>query len=349
MRQSNGKRKPSIADVAAAVGVSKTTVSRYLHGEYDYMSLQTKERIRAVIEELGYRPNRVAQILKATRSNIIGVVIADISNPFSSQLLKGIQTECREQGIQLLISDADNSPEVERAAMESLMDSQVDGLIVNTAGDNDDFLIDFATTPGNPPIATLDRVLLPLVCDGVATDNVGGVRLMMDHLVSQGFDYVAFVVRPPSGVTSRLTRIHAVTDYIERHGGTGTGNEAGRIEGEVLIYDRTRNELPRLLRDLGARQRGRRICLFANNEETLQDVLYACEQNGCDDLALCTFGSENTRFTRSGITCLDQQPALMGRTCARKLIGRIRSTDKEPFSLTEIPTELHVYPSTNPR
>ncbi|MBT1166053.1 LacI family DNA-binding transcriptional regulator [Bifidobacterium simiarum] len=342
MRQPRAKRKASIADVAKAVGVSKTTISRYLHGEYDYMSAQTRERIRKVIEELDYRPNRVAQILKATRSNIIGVVIADISNPFSSQLLKGIQTECRKHDIQLLISDADNNAKVERAAMESLLDSQVDGLIVNTAGDNDDFLTAFATTPGNPPMATLDRTLLPLVCDGVATDNAGGVNLMMDHLVSQGFEYVTFVVRPPSGITSRLHRINAMEDYLATHA----------IDGEVLIYDPAKDDLPDLLSRLSHDHVDDRICLFANNEETLQDILRACDREECrllERAGLCTFGSENTRFTRSGITCLDQNPVLIGRTCAARLIDRIQSKSDKPFELIKLPTELHVYPSTEIR
>ena len=87
MNASKMNRKPSMGDVAEAVGVSKTTISRYLHGEYAYMSSETKAKIEQVIRELGYRPNRMAQGLKATVSHMVGVSIADVGNPFSSLLL----------------------------------------------------------------------------------------------------------------------------------------------------------------------------------------------------------------------------------------------------------------------
>ena len=108
MSRTKTNRQPSMGDVAAAVGVSKTTISRYLHGNFGYMSDETKARIAQVIDELGYRPNRMAQGLKATVSHMIGVTIADIGNPFSSLLLKGIQQVCRERDVQLLVSDSNN-------------------------------------------------------------------------------------------------------------------------------------------------------------------------------------------------------------------------------------------------
>src|SRR5690625_1405206 len=114
MSRTKTNRQPSMGDVAAAVGVSKTTISRYLHGNFGYMSDETKARIAQVIDELGYRPNRMAQGLKATVSHMIGVTIADIGNPFSSLLLKGIQQVCRERDVQLLVSDSNNQGALER-------------------------------------------------------------------------------------------------------------------------------------------------------------------------------------------------------------------------------------------
>lgn len=119
MSRTKTNRQPSMGDVAAAVGVSKTTISRYLHGNFGYMSDETKARIAQVIDELGYRPNRMAQGLKATVSHMIGVTIADIGNPFSSLLLKGIQQVCRERDVQLLVSDSNNQGALERAVEKS--------------------------------------------------------------------------------------------------------------------------------------------------------------------------------------------------------------------------------------
>lgn len=395
-RPTKGKRKPSIADVAAAVGVSKTTISRYLHGEYDYMSADTRVRIETVIKELDYRPNKMAQGLKATNSRMIGVTIANISNPFSSQLLKGMQSVCRERGIQLLVSDADDDPKLERAAIESLMDSQVDGLIVNTVGGNDEFLTTFAHTAGNPPIVLLDRMITPPVCDCIVTDNAGAVGTMLSHVRERGYDYVVFVTQTIDGITTRRARADAVLDYFAGHD----------LAGEVLEYAdsprdggnctddaaRTTGNESGLAVRLGAildAHRGDRVCVFANNEDAMCDVFAvladlseahdqtdddaergatngtgvsngtgAADETGMANgtgtvngvgttVGLCAFATKRwARYSGPGITCVDQDPVLMGRTAATRLIARIYDGDSSPAQLVEIPAQLRVFGST---
>jgi len=224
MSRTKTNRQPSMGDVAAAVGVSKTTISRYLHGNFGYMSDETKARIAQVIDELGYRPNRMAQGLKATVSHMIGVTIADIGNPFSSLLLKGIQQVCRERDVQLLVSDSNNQGALERANIESLLDAQVDGLIVNTVGGNDDWLSSYCLEETHKPVVLLDRIIRPTVCDGVQTANVQAVSEMMAHLESQGFDAVVFVTRPTEGVSTRTARREAVESFLA----------AGRFHGRCM-------------------------------------------------------------------------------------------------------------------
>ncbi len=92
------KKSITIIDVAAAAGVSKTTVSRYLNGKFEFMSSQSRERIAATIEQLNYRPNNLARGLKSKRSKLLGVIVSDIKNPFSSILLKGIGDCCERYG-----------------------------------------------------------------------------------------------------------------------------------------------------------------------------------------------------------------------------------------------------------
>ena len=84
------EKKTTISDVAKYVGVSKSTVSQYINGNHQKMSVDTRKKIKNAIEELNYRPSRQAQFLTTRRSNLIGVVVADISNMYSSLLLKGI-------------------------------------------------------------------------------------------------------------------------------------------------------------------------------------------------------------------------------------------------------------------
>ena len=159
------RKKATMADVAVAVGVSKTTISRYLHGDYEFMSEETRKKIQDVVEELNYRPNRAAQSLKSDRSNCIGFTIADIGNPFSSLLIKGVQSECRKRGCQLLIADADNNKDQENKNIESFFNEQTDGVIINSVGNNADFIKNTCQMEESKPVVLLDRTYKDAICD----------------------------------------------------------------------------------------------------------------------------------------------------------------------------------------
>ena len=92
------KNKITIQDVADMAGVSKTTVSRYINGKYEYMSEETRQRIGQIIEKTGYMPSTSAQSLKSNRTGLIGLLIADIGNPFSTALLTSITDSLHQIG-----------------------------------------------------------------------------------------------------------------------------------------------------------------------------------------------------------------------------------------------------------
>ena len=363
MKRGAERKQSSMGDVAALVGVSKTTISRYLHGEYGYMSDETKARIESAIKELGYRPNKMAQGLKSTVSNMVGVTIADIGNPFSSQMLKGIQQVLRAHDIQLLVSDSNNDAATERANIEALLDAQVDGLIVNTVGGNDAYLTAYCTGGEGKPMVMLDRFVRPLACDCVATNNHGATIEMLDHVSAQGFSYVVFVTRSDQGVSTRSIRRRAVEQYLDEHA----------LLGEVLVYAGEVDDLHERLAVIMGDHQDERICLFANNEESMRDVMEAMTglDNGRERIGVCAFADERwARYSGDGITCLDQQPVLMGRTVARALLKRayggdvdtragavadslecggddvVMALQENGYRLIEVSAQLHVHAST---
>ena len=136
------EKKVTINQVASYCGVSKTTISRFLNGKYENMSAETKEKISAAVKALNYHPDRSAQRLKASRTMLIGCVIGDISSPFSALLLKGITSVCEESGYQVLFADSHESARREKRALRGFLDNRVDGLIVNTCGSNDEYLLE---------------------------------------------------------------------------------------------------------------------------------------------------------------------------------------------------------------
>ena len=164
------EKKVTINQVANYCGVSKTTISRFLNGKYENMSAETKEKISAAVKALNYHPDRSAQRLKSSRTMLIGCVIGDVSSPFSALLLKGITSVCEESGYQVLFADSRESARREKRAIRGFLDNRVDGLIVNTCGSNDEYLLELQGR--GIPLVLADR---PLMEPGLI-DTVGKTR-----------------------------------------------------------------------------------------------------------------------------------------------------------------------------
>lgn len=108
------RTRVTISEVAKAAGVSKATVSRYMGEDRQLLAEATAARIAAVVERLGYRPNRMASALKRGRTGLIGMLLADIRNPYSVAVMHGVETACRQQGYSLVVCNTDCDDDQER-------------------------------------------------------------------------------------------------------------------------------------------------------------------------------------------------------------------------------------------
>lgn len=124
------EKKATITDVAREVGVSKTTISRYLNGSFEYMSDKTKTRIETVIRELNYVPNSVARTLKSKRSMLIGVIVNTRRYQVAAQTAKGIHDICAKNGYGTVLCCSDDDPDKELQAIQLCLNQQVDGLVI---------------------------------------------------------------------------------------------------------------------------------------------------------------------------------------------------------------------------
>lgn len=160
-----------IKDIAAEAGVSPATVSRYLNNRPGQMTEETRARIAAVIERTGYRPRAAARNLRSSRTNLIGVILADIANPFSSAMLEGLSASAAARGCSLMTAISGSDPAKEAESLTRLIDAGVDGLVVNTCGGNDEAI---AAAAGRLPVVLLDR--------DVADGGVDLVTLSLIHI-----------------------------------------------------------------------------------------------------------------------------------------------------------------------
>lgn len=204
--------KLTINEVARLCGVSKTTISRFLNGKYDNMSVETRERISSVVSGLDFHPNRSAQRLKAKRAMLIGCVLADISSPFSAIVLKGIASRCDEAGYHVLFADSQEDPEKERKAIQGFLENGVDGLLINTTGGNETFL---AELRDRLPVVLVDRQTATGEFDEVCSPNeeiaYNTTRLLFD----MGYDSVIFISGDIRVISPRVERRKGYISAVE--------------------------------------------------------------------------------------------------------------------------------------
>lgn len=218
-------RRATILEVASAAGVSKTSVSRYYSGERDRLSADMSRRIVAAAERLGYQPNPMARGLKGGPSGLIGMLVADIRNPFSVAVMHGVEQACREQGLSLMVCNTDNDPEQERKHLALLSSYRIEGLVVNAAGRYSEALSQLAD--GGTPVVLLDRALAGVDADEVGLDNAAAVDMALDHLIAQGYRRLLFITEPPAQASSRQARLDRFQARCADH----------RLAGETLSTD----------------------------------------------------------------------------------------------------------------
>ncbi|PMZ88688.1 MULTISPECIES: LacI family DNA-binding transcriptional regulator [unclassified Pseudomonas] len=212
----------TISEVAKAAGVSKATVSRYMGEDRQLLAEATAQRIEAVVERLGYRPNRMASALKRGRTGLVGMLLADIRNPYSVAVMHAVETACRQHGYSLVVCNTDCDDAQERSQLQALQSYNVDGLIVNTLGHRAGELASLAR---DLPMVLVDRQLAGLPVDLVGLDNSDAVEQALDHLEHNGYRDILAVTEPLDGTSSRQERVDAFQASIARRRG---------LRGQVL-------------------------------------------------------------------------------------------------------------------
>jgi len=207
----------TITDVAQQAGVSKSTISRYLNGHFESMSLATKANIAKVIAELDYQPNALARSLKQKHTKTIGAIVANILNPFTTSIIRGIEDHCNAAGFSLILCNADDNPDKEKEYLEILMAKQIDGLIISTTECNNDLL---NKVNKKIPLVIIARKVLEVHSDTVTVDNEQGVSLAIDHLVALGHEHIAMFTLPfrSVNISPRLERVEGYKRALRRHG-----------------------------------------------------------------------------------------------------------------------------------
>lgn len=311
-----------LVDVAKAAGVVSMTASRAVNGT-GYVSEKVKQRVLTAAKKLGYRPNVLARSLKQRRLKTVGVLLPDIANPFSAQLVAGMQEVFSKEGYSAFLATPGGSIERERDSLFSFVDHRLSGVLVATR----------KTKIGNEVLAEIMRQELAVVTVGrpierapvdcVTADHQKGTYQATKHLIELGHKNIAFVgVAKEDALNLRRFRGYraAIMDYGLP---LTTGNVVGPSHGPAFSTEQDGYDgMLRL-----AKLKRRPTAVVARNDYTAIGVLRAAHQLGLQvpkDLAVVGFDDiPLASFTIPPLTTVSQPIMEQGRCAAQFLIDRI--------------------------
>jgi beta-glucosidase len=327
----------TIGDVAAKAGVSIATVSKVINGRYGVAS-GTIDKVQAVITELGYESSLVARSLRSQRTNVIGIVVADIE-PFSAELLKGAAAAIRERGYELIVYSGSGHGKDdsgwERRYISRLGGTLTDGIILVTPT-----VVDAASDEA--PVVAVDPHTGPSILPSVHSDNLAGAIAATEHLLQLGHRRIGFLAGRPDLESAR-----------QREEGYRQALAAAGIAGDPELtrvgdYELEMSEEPaRQLLTLPDRP----TAIFAANDLSAVETMHVARTLGLDipgDLSVVGFDNiPESAVTAPPLTTIDQSIKEMGREAVELIVDLVEGTAGEgrPRQIT-LPTRLVVRQST---
>jgi LacI family transcriptional regulator len=190
----------TMKDVANHAGVSTATVSRVLNG-HAAPTPETRTRVLAAINELGYRPNALARSLRTTATKTFGLVISDLVNPFFAEIARAVEQEARAHDYCVVLANADENADQQATYVRTLLDRRVDGLLVCPATDDPAWMTEVVAT--GLPLVLLDRTVPGATCPVVRVDGTQALADLAASLVRAGHRHVGVIAGPSDTSTGR--------------------------------------------------------------------------------------------------------------------------------------------------
>lgn len=308
------KKRASITDLAQQLNISASTVSRALSG-HSATSDATIKRVTALAKELGYQPNSLAAGLRKGRSNMLGVVVPHIDGNFFSQVVKGIEVAASKAGYNVLICQSNEDERHERANVETLMNAQVEGILVSVSRTTREFKHFEKVRKHDIPLVFFDRILDGFDVNAVVLDDRAGGYRATKHLLEQGYRRIAHFTGPQQ-LNIYKHRRQGYEDALREYG--LPVEEELILFGDMKVYDG----------NVGMRQLlalpSPPDAVFSGSDFSAAGALQVLNEWGLQvprDMGLVGFSNELfSRLMVPQLTSIDQHCELMGRSATSLLL-----------------------------
>lgn len=315
------KRKATIVDIAAHLGITPSSVSKAF-SNHPRISAETKARVTKTAIQLGYVPNSLATGLRKGRSGLIGVVVPGIHYSFFSTAIKGIEEQMTVNGYNVIIVQSRDSFELERNQLQSLLRAQVEGIIVSIAMSTRDHT-PFKEIAGRVPVVLFDRTFSRSGLSEVTIDDFQGAVAAVDHLVSMGYRRIAHIAGF-SHVRPFAKRIEGYKHALNKHGlrfrqeyifECAPNSNEGEFAMERLINFKTPPD-----------------AIFAASDYLAYGAMQVAIKNGFKipkDLGVVGFSNEDfSRQVTPAISTIEQYSERLGSIAATLLMDQLAAEQK---------------------
>ncbi|MDN5203627.1 LacI family DNA-binding transcriptional regulator [Fulvivirgaceae bacterium BMA10] len=332
----------TIKDIARELDISPSTVSRALKDHPD-ISPETKKAVNELAKKLHYQPNSIAQSLRKSKTNTIGIIVPEIVHFFFSTVISGIEDVAYNAGYNVIICQSNESYEREVSDTFALLSHRVDGLLISLSRNTKNFDHFREVYERGIPMVFFDRICEELDTHRIVVDDKEGAFKAVEHLISIGCKRIAHIEGPRNLVICQQ-RLEGYKQALEQHG---------------LPYD----EDLVVIDNVGSREsgfeRGQQLlkldnppdAVFAHNDMAAHGVMLAIKEAGLkipEDIAVAGFSNwQFSSLIQPSLTTVAQPGFEMGREAARMFIDQVKQ-DKEDFQAQTqlLKTELIIREST---
>ena len=333
-------RQLTIKDIARELNISPSTVSHALRNHHE-ISRATKNLVNDFARKNNYKPNALALSLRTSRSNIIGIIIPQVTHFFFSSVIDGMEKIAEENDLSLIICQSNEDYEKEVKSVQTLMNTRVCGILASLSKNTTRYDHFQEVIDNEIPIVFFDRICTGLLTDRVVVDDYAGAFRAVEHLIETGCKRIAFFGSPLHLEISKNRR-NGYLDALRKH----------RIPiDESLMHICDTYENAKLLTPELLKKDNRPDAFFAINDGTASGILYSVKRSGLqvpEDISICGFSDGYiARNTDPALTTIDQQGREVGRAAMELLLNRLNGTaETNRIASRIIKTNLIVREST---
>ncbi|MBN1950334.1 MAG: LacI family DNA-binding transcriptional regulator [Bacteroidales bacterium] len=325
----------TIKDIAKALGISPSTVSRALKDHPD-ISPKTRKAVKELAEQLNYEPNAIALSLRNKSSKTIGVIIPEIVHYFFSSVISGIEEIAYQEGFTVIICQSNEDYEKERNIIHTLMSKRVDGILVSVSKTTTNYDHFLELQRSNIPIVFYDRVLNLPQSDRVIVDDYAGAYKAVEHLIRMGCRRIAHLATSQELFIGRNRK----SGYIQ-----ALKDNNIEIDDEIILRCDTDKHAIKCIPYILSLQK-KVDGIFAVNDLTAITAMSIIKRSGYlipDDIAIVGFSnSVYSSMTDPPLTTVEQQGFEVGRKAIHLLLDRIKAEDVPETRVEQIKTDLIV-------